>query len=56
MSDIKNNNKMENLSIIKMISASPNIRQLASKVGADDAIEKPFKMSELKEKIIILLS
>ena len=34
-----------------IISASPDIARLAKLAGADDVIEKPFKLSELSSKI-----
>jgi DNA-binding response OmpR family regulator len=32
-----------------MVSASPHIQAFAKNAGADDAIEKPFKMKELRD-------
>jgi DNA-binding response OmpR family regulator len=34
-----------------MLSASPSIFNLAKKAGADDSIEKPFKMVTLRETV-----
>ena len=34
-----------------IISASPNITSLAQSAGADDVIEKPFLIQELRQKI-----
>ena len=34
-----------------MLSASPGLRVLAKDAGADDYVEKPFKLSTLLEKI-----
>ncbi len=38
-----------------MLSASPQIVQLAQAYGADAALEKPFKMKELREMVKGLL-
>ena len=34
-----------------MLSASPDIGKLAQSCGAQDALEKPFKMKALKEMV-----
>jgi len=47
---LKRTEKTKNIPVI-MLSASPNIKQLAQKAGADDAIEKPFTPKQLQEKI-----
>ncbi|MBV8803066.1 MAG: response regulator [Gammaproteobacteria bacterium] len=52
---LKTNEKTKSIPVI-MLSAAPNIRQLAEEAGADDAIEKPFKISQLQEKIFLALS
>jgi CheY-like chemotaxis protein len=36
---------------VVMISASPHIARLAKQAGADDFVEKPFKMHELRQII-----
>jgi len=40
---------------ILMISANPGITDLARNAGADDALEKPFKMVELTDRVARLL-
>jgi DNA-binding response OmpR family regulator len=35
-----------------MLSASPTIDKLAKIAGADDALEKPFRMHDLREMIL----
>jgi DNA-binding response OmpR family regulator len=39
-----------------MLSAAPNIMQLAAEAGADDAVEKPFKIRVLREKVLSALA
>lgn len=34
-----------------MISANPNIKKLAEEAGADDSLEKPFRMKELLDMV-----
>lgn len=36
---------------IIMLSADPNIKTLAKEAGANDSIEKPFKIAELREMV-----
>lgn len=38
-----------------MLSASPNIHALAREAGADDALEKPFAMQDLRDMTEALL-
>jgi DNA-binding response OmpR family regulator len=41
---------------VVLLSASPNIHKLALEAGADDAVEKPFKIELLQETIARLIS
>lgn len=43
---LKSNPATENIPVI-MISATPGIRQAVKEAGADDFIEKPFKIKDL---------
>lgn len=45
---LKSQESTRNIPVI-MVSANPNIKMLASDAYADDALEKPFRMAELKE-------
>ena len=45
---LKGNDNTKNIPVI-MLSATPEITTLAKNAGADDAIEKPFKMNLLRE-------
>jgi len=47
---LKAQNRTRNIPII-MFSASPQIGKLARMAGADDFLEKPFKMKELREMV-----
>ena len=47
---LKSQAKTKDIPVI-IISASPNITQLAKEAGADDVIEKPFPIRELREII-----
>jgi hypothetical protein len=35
-----------------MLSANPDIKSLAKTAGADEAIEKPFNITDLREAVI----
>lgn len=47
---VKSNDETKNIPII-MLSATPEIVKLAKAAGADDALEKPFKMSLIRELV-----
>jgi CheY-like chemotaxis protein len=47
---LKSQERTKNIPVI-MISAAPNIFQLARSAGADAAIEKPFPIRELRQII-----
>ena len=47
---LKTDIKTRDIPVI-MVSASPNIEILAKIAGADDSIEKPFKIAELLNKV-----
>ena len=47
---LKSLEKTKNVPVV-MLSAAPNIKQMAAEAGADYAVEKPFKVQLLKEKI-----
>ncbi|HEY0742541.1 MAG TPA: response regulator [Chryseosolibacter sp.] len=47
---LKNQEKTRNVPVI-VISASPNLKKLAKAAGADDSIEKPFPITELRNLI-----
>lgn len=47
---IKRNNEMSHIPVI-MFSADNQIRFIAKEAGADDFIEKPFRINDLSEKI-----
>jgi DNA-binding response OmpR family regulator len=52
---LKSDEKTKNVPVI-ILSALPNIKELAAEAGADGAIEKPFKIQLLLEKILMVLS
>lgn len=52
---IKGSEQYRNVPVL-MLSANPDILQLAITVGADDALEKPFLLKKLREKIAHLLN
>lgn len=45
---LKSQDKTKHIPVI-IISASPNIGYIAKSAGADDALEKPFRIKELRE-------
>lgn len=47
---LKHKKETQDVPII-MISANPNIKYLSKEAGADDFLEKPFKMKELLEMV-----
>jgi CheY-like chemotaxis protein len=47
---LKNQEETKDIPVI-MISASPNIFELAKNAGADGVIEKPFPIKELRNMI-----
>lgn len=47
---LKNQAPTKKIPVI-MLSASPNIHRLAKLAGADDSLEKPFRMKELREMV-----
>ncbi|USQ14791.1 response regulator [Legionella lytica] len=47
---LKMNERTKAVPVI-ILSASPNIKELALELGANDVLEKPFKIQSLKEKI-----
>jgi CheY-like chemotaxis protein len=47
---LKSQEKTKHVPVI-LISASPNLRKLAKAAGADDSIEKPFPINELRQMI-----
>lgn len=47
---LKNQEATRHVPVI-VISASPNLRKLAREAGADDTIEKPFPITELRNLI-----
>jgi CheY-like chemotaxis protein len=47
---LKNQDSTKHIPII-LISASPDIKKLAKSAGADDVIEKPFPIRELRQMI-----
>ena len=47
---LKSQDKTKNIPVI-MISASPHLKKLAKLAGADDSIEKPFPINELRQLI-----
>jgi DNA-binding response OmpR family regulator len=47
---LKRNERTKAVPVI-ILSASPNIKELALEIGANDVLEKPFKIQSLKEKI-----
>lgn len=51
---LKSNEATKKIPVI-MLSASPSIIPLAKAAGADSAIEKPFRMQELKETVEVSL-
>ena len=48
---LKENNKWKNIPIIIITSSSANIVEKAGKFYADDLIEKPFTINDLKKRI-----
>ena len=47
---LKTQVETKNIPVI-IVSATPGIRELAMKAGADDFIEKPFQIKELLQKV-----
>lgn len=47
---LKNQEATKRVPVI-LISASPNLKKLAKEAGADDSIEKPFRITELRQMI-----
>lgn len=47
---LKRKKETQDIPVI-MISANPNIENLSKEAGADDFLEKPFKMKELLEMV-----
>lgn len=47
---LKHGEKTKNIPVL-MLSASPHISRLAHQAGADDFLEKPFKMTALREMV-----
>jgi DNA-binding response OmpR family regulator len=52
---LKQRAKTKNIPII-MLSASPHVEQLALQAGADDFVEKPFKLKELLQMVERLIA
>ncbi len=52
---LKRNERTKAIPVI-ILSASPNIKELALEFGANDVIEKPFNIQHLKEKVCAALS
>ncbi|MFJ1267072.1 PleD family two-component system response regulator [Legionella lytica] len=50
---LKMNARTQAIPVI-ILSASPNIKELALEIGANDVLEKPFKIQSLKEKIALI--
>lgn len=47
---LKSHNYTKKIPVV-MVSANPTIKSLAKEAGADDALEKPFKMKSFRDLI-----
>lgn len=52
---LKSQEQTKHIPVI-VISASPNLKKLARQAGADDCIEKPFPIGELRQMIAMYTS
>jgi DNA-binding response OmpR family regulator len=52
---LKEHEQTKNIPVM-FLSASPNIKQMALKAGADNALEKPFRTQVLREMVKSLLN
>lgn len=48
---IKSKKHSESIPVVIIISANPDVRQLATEACADDTLSKPFSVKELLKKI-----
>lgn len=52
---LKGQERTRNIPVI-MLSASPHVAKLTTSAGANDFLEKPFEMRELREKVARLIN